>query len=126
MLLMKPHSFRVQMHFHRVRRMMRNKTTWALVALSCSMLITFFAVQTRNAGASEQCISDWAKAAAIVKQRRMIDVDSLSVLARKKFNGQIMTARLCKDDDSYFYRLVIRHSDGRVERVKVDALNPTK
>ena len=61
-----------------------------------------------------------------MQQRKMIDVDGLSVIARKKFNGQIMTARLCKGDDTYFYRLVIRRSNGRVERVKVDALNPTK
>ena len=71
-------------------------------------------------------MADWAKAAAIVQRRGMIDVDSLSVLARKKFKGQIMTARLCKAGSSYFYRLVIRRTDGRVERVKVDALNPGK
>ena len=106
--------------------MMRNKITWAQGALSGMVLAVLFAVPLHSAGASEQCISDWAKAAAIVQQGRMIDVDGLSVLARKKFNGQIMTAKLCKGDGSYFYRLVIRRSDGRVERVKVDALNPTK
>ena len=114
------------MRLLKVPDMMNNKLIPAWVALSGIMVAALFASPGLRAGASEQCIADWAKAATIVQQRKMIDVDGLSVLARKKFNGQIMTARLCNSSGSYFYRLVIRRRDGRVERVKVDALNPMK
>lgn len=97
----------------------------ALAAFS-GLMLAISLVPSQNATAREQCIADWAQASVIVQQQKMIDVDRLSVLAKKKYDGRIMTARLCKGDNAYFYRLVIRRSDGRVERVKIDALNPTK
>jgi len=90
------------------------------------MLAVIFGPRAVSAGAPEHCIGDWAKAATIVQQRKMVDVAKLSKLARTKFGGRIMSARLCKGDDAYFYRLVIRRNDGRMQRVKVDALNPVK
>ena len=106
--------------------MMRNQTVQALLAVSGLMLAVIFGPSVVSAGPPEQCIGDWAKAAAIVQRGKMVDVAGLSKLARKKYAGRIMSARLCKGDGVYFYRLVIRRDDGRVQRVKVDALRPMK
>lgn len=105
---------------------MKHPTLSALVAVSAIMLAVIFGPRAVSAGAPEQCIGDWAQAATIVQQRKMVDVAKLSKLARKKFDGKIMSARLCKEKGDYFYRLVIRRDNGRMQRVKVDALNPGK
>ena len=109
-----------------VHAMMRNQTVQALLAVSGLMLAVIFGPSVVSAGPPEQCIGDWAKAAVIVQRGKMVDVAGLSKLAREKFDGRIMSARLCKGGDGYFYRLVIRRDDGRVQRVKVDALKPMK
>lgn len=97
----------------------------ALGVLSGLMLAISLA-PSHEATAREQCIADWAQASAIVQKQKMVDIDRLSVLAQRKYGGRIMTARLCKGDNVYFYRLVIRRNDGRVERIKIDAHDPTK
>ena len=109
-----------------VAGMMKHPTVLALAAVSAIMHAVIAGPRTVAAGSQEQCIGDWAEAATIVQQRKMIDVAKLSKLARKKFDGRIMSARLCKDNGAYFYRLVIRRNDGRMQRVKVDAQNPGK
>lgn len=106
--------------------MMRHQTVQALLAVSGLMLAVIFGPSVVSARPPEQCIGDWAKAAAIVQRGKMVDVAGLSKLARQKYAGRIMSARLCKGDKAYFYRLVIRGDDGRVQRVKVDALQPLK
>ena len=90
------------------------------------MLAVIFGPSVGAARPPEQCIGDWAKAAAIVQRGKMVDVAGLSKLARRKYAGRIMSARLCKGDKAYFYRIVIRGDDGRVQRVKVDAQQPLK
>jgi len=77
--------------------------------------------QTSVAASGEGCFNDWATASAIVADRRMVNVAELSQIARNKFQGQLLTARLCRDKLGYFYRLVIRDNNGRVKRVRVDA-----
>lgn len=73
-----------------------------------------------------KCIEDWAEAAAIVKAGQMMDVSDLSKIARDKYAGRIMTARLCSGDRGYFYRLVIRDDEGRARQVTIQAENPNK
>jgi len=79
---------------------------------------------TIASASDEQCHSDWATASTIVASRNMVNVAELSRIAREKFDGQVMTARLCNDGDGYFYRVVIRQDDGRVKRVKINATTP--
>lgn len=105
--------------------MMRNtQTVLALAGVSGLMLAVIVGPSMVVAGSHEQCIGDWAKAAMIVERDKMVDVADLSKLARHKYDGRIMSARLCKGANSYFYRLVIRRDNGRVQRVKIDARKP--
>ena len=120
------HSSQVQTHQHSLPAMMRSKAIQALMAVSGLMLAVIVVPPAVSAGSPEQCIDDWAKAAAIVQKRNIIDVAGLSRMARQKYDGKIMTARLCKSDDGYFYRLVIRRKDGRVQRVRVSAQRPAQ
>lgn len=97
-----------------------NRQIW--MALAAAALMTAAAgLQPAAAAGRERCIGDWAIAATVVKQRQMIDVASLSRLAREKYNGRIMSARLCKEGTRYVYYLVIRGADNRVHKLQVDA-----
>ncbi|MBU2531669.1 MAG: hypothetical protein KKB37_02925 [Alphaproteobacteria bacterium] len=71
-------------------------------------------------------MNDWATAATIVHRRNMIDAAHLSKLAKAKFGGRLLTARLCTDGDKYYYRLMIRRDNGRMLHEKVDAAPPRK
>jgi uncharacterized membrane protein YkoI len=51
----------------------------------------------------------------------MLDVASLSKIAEQKWDAKILTARLCKSDETYFYRLIVRDADGRTQHLKLDA-----
>jgi uncharacterized membrane protein YkoI len=70
---------------------------------------------------AERCITDWAEAGAVVKARKIQDVSDMSALVRDKFGGKLTKARLCQSGETYFYRLVIRRNDGRMERLRIDA-----
>ncbi|MGI9479196.1 MAG: PepSY domain-containing protein [Hyphomicrobiaceae bacterium] len=106
--------------------MMKHPTVLALGGVAAIMLAVIVGPRAVSAGSPEQCIGDWAQAATIVQKRKMVDVAKLSKLAKQKFDGRIMSARLCTNNGAYFYRLVIRRNDGRMQRVKVDAQNPGK
>ena len=83
------------------------------------MIVSVADSQSVVAASGEQCFNDWATASAIVADRQMVNVAELSKIAREKFRGQVLTARLCSNDGGYFYRLVIRDDEGRVKRVRV-------
>lgn len=76
-----------------------------------------------GAGAAAGCIDDWAEASAIVKQRDLVPLADLSRVAPERFNGRIVTARLCQRDGNYYYRLVIRDEDGRVRQLEADPVS---
>ena len=104
-------------------------TTLAVIILAVavsSALPATVTVRPAAAADTEKCIGDWARAAAIVERRKMIDVAGLGKLAREKYNGRIITARLCQSGGNYFYRLMVRGDDGRMQQIKVDVSNPAK
>ena len=90
------------------------------IIVACSALLISTALRPAAAAATETCIVDWAQASLIVQKRNMIDVARLSKLARDKYQAKIMSARLCHVGRNYFYRLVLRGDNGRVQQVKVD------
>lgn len=92
------------------------------IAVATVALLLAVSVTTTSLRASDaRCFNDWATASAIVSTKRLVDSAALNELVRKKYGGKIMTSRLCNGHDGYFYSLVIRHHDGRVQRVKIRA-----
>lgn len=67
------------------------------------------------------CVDDWVMASAIVTREKMPSIAELSRIAGKRFGGQIMSARLCNQGARYFYRLVVKGTDGRVRYHEVKA-----
>jgi uncharacterized membrane protein YkoI len=101
---------------------MRTKITKILAAVVVAAMSQISSEATFvSASAAEACVDDWAHAATIIKRRQMVDMARLNRLAREKYSGKIMTARLCRSNGRYFYHLVIRDRSGLAKRIKVDA-----
>lgn len=75
------------------------------------------------AGGAE-CFADWSMAATIVQREGLMTVEQLSSAARSKLKGDIIKTTLCKENDVYVFRLVVRGADGRLTPLTVDAKNP--
>lgn len=77
-----------------------------------------------SASAKETCISDWSIAAPIVHKKGLATVEKVARLARDHIDGNIVKTSLCKTDDTYTYKLVIRTPSGKVKVQYVDAVKP--
>lgn len=51
-------------------------------------------------------------------------VERLSQLARALLSGDLLKTTLCEEEGRFVYRLVIRHAQGPVRVVVVDAKRP--
>jgi len=120
------HSWMVQAGMVNVPAMTRKMMTAMAVMVVAAISQLTVAATTNGAMAAQACVDDWAQAAMLIKQRKMIDMARLNRLAREKYSGKILTTRLCRRDGRYFYHLVIRDGSGFAKRVKVDAENRSK
>ncbi len=85
---------------------------------------TFAAMATGAVAADVTCYADWSVAAPIVQQEGLMTVEQLTAAARVKLKGDIVKTTLCKQNDGYVFRLVLRGTDGRLNAVTVDAKKP--
>ncbi len=71
-----------------------------------------------------KCISDWSVAAPIVKKEGLVAVETLSKAAPSKFDGDIVKATLCRENDAYVFQLVLKGAGGQLRSLTVDARRP--
>lgn len=92
---------------------------------SAICLLTLLAgVIAAPAVAQETCISDWSKAAPMVKEEGLATVERVTELARSKVKGDVVKVTLCREEGRYVYRLVVRAPTGQHKSLTVDAKEP--
>jgi hypothetical protein len=84
-------------------------------------VLAFFA---HPVAASDACIEDWSTAVPVVKEERLATVETITKLAKVRLTGDVVKVTLCKLNERYVYRLLMRHSNGKVAPVIVDAREP--
>lgn len=70
------------------------------------------------------CYDTWSLAAAVVKQEGLISVEELNRQAPKRLDGTIIRVTLCKENDRFVYRVVVKSPGGQVRNLTLDARKP--
>lgn len=70
---------------------------------------------------AEDCLSDWGMAGQIVRRENLITVEEVSKSLEADGIGELVKTTLCRSDDGYFYRLVIRSPTGQLKTTVMTA-----
>jgi hypothetical protein len=70
------------------------------------------------------CIDDWSVAAPLVRKEGLVSVEKLDELARSKGHGTLVRTQLCRTQDGYQYRVIVRGRAGALVPLTVDARKP--
>ncbi|MGE5267741.1 MAG: PepSY domain-containing protein [Deltaproteobacteria bacterium] len=95
--------------------------------LSLAVLISALIVPSpagRLLADSSMCIDDWSTAVPVVKEEGLAPVETVTRLAKTRLQGAIVKVTLCKLEERYVYRLLVRSSNGKMAPVFVDAKEP--
>lgn len=82
------------------------------------------AQQVASSPVPPPCIVDWSEAAPIVMRERLAPARHLQEMARVRLSGDIVRITLCREDDRFVYRLLLRDDRGRISNLTVDARQP--
>lgn len=74
-----------------------------------------------RAHADDQCYHDWSDAAPVVAREQLRTARDVSEDAREQSGSDVVRIMLCRENDAYIYRLVVRRPDGRISNLKVGA-----
>lgn len=69
-------------------------------------------------------MADWSEAGPIVRREGLVPIEQVSRMARELSAGTIVNSTLCRTDDRYVYRLLVRGHDGALRVLFVDARQP--
>ncbi|CCB65592.1 MULTISPECIES: hypothetical protein [unclassified Hyphomicrobium] len=67
------------------------------------------------------CMTDWGMAGQIVRRQNLITVEEVSRSLAADGVGVLVKTTLCRSDDGYFYRLVIRSPTGQLKTTVMNA-----
>jgi hypothetical protein len=67
------------------------------------------------------CLTDWGMAGQIVRRKNLITVEEVSRSLAADGVGELVKTTLCRSDDGYFYRLVIRSPTGQLKTTVMNA-----
>lgn len=95
----------------------RNARWFGAMFLAMSHLLPALA----GPGGPAHCFSDWAAAAFVVREEKLISVADLSRQFRLQKLGEIVKTQLCREAGGYVYRLVVRGPSGRFTTALYDA-----
>jgi hypothetical protein len=73
-----------------------------------------------------ECFADWGQAGEIVRREKLRTVEQLRADPAGSVGGDILKTTLCKEDDDYVYRLVIRTPFGQLKTLMLRAKAPEK
>ncbi len=99
------------------------KRLTSLIALS---LIAAVLSAPSRAAAAVQCFNNWSMAAPIARQQGLMTLDKLSTRIAMQFNSRLVKVVLCRKADRFFYRIVVKTNDGRLDLMRVDAKSSKK
>ena len=71
------------------------------------------------------CYETWSEAAPLVKEKGLVSVRDLSILAKKELKGTVIKTTLCRDSDGELvYKIVLKGEDGKLISKTVNARQP--
>ena len=70
------------------------------------------------------CYGEWSDAAPIVAREQLRAVREVQELARSHVPGDLIRITLCREDERFVYRVLIRDLHGRISNLKLDARLP--
>ena len=73
------------------------------------------------ASGNEQCFSDWSDAAPVVSREGLKSARDVQDLTRSRLGGDVVRITLCRGEQGFVYRLVVRTVDGRISNLTVSA-----
>jgi hypothetical protein len=89
------------------------------------LVIVATALPTQAApAAAASCFDDWSDAAPVVLKEKLVGTRELHEQARLHLPGDLIRITLCREEQRYTYRLLVRDPLGRLTAVTVDARRP--
>lgn len=83
------------------------------LAIALLLLLPLISITQANSPRNnDHCFADWSAAAAIVTREKLIRVEALGRQFRRQKLGDIVKTELCRKDDKFIYRLVVRAPNG--------------
>lgn len=79
------------------------------------------AAATLTCADADECLTDWGMAGQIVRRQNLITVEEVSRSLASGGIGELVKTTLCRSDNGYFYRLVIRSPTGRLKTTVINA-----
>lgn len=91
--------------------------------LPASILATILAVSMWSApvNAETNCFGDWSDAAPVVNREGLKSTRDVQEMARERVGGDVVRITLCRADEGFVYKLVVRGWDGRISNLTVAA-----
>lgn len=74
-----------------------------------------------GAASAVDCLTDWGMAGQIVRRQNLITVEQVSRSLAADGIGVLVKTTLCRSEDGYFYRLVIRGPTGELKTTVMNA-----
>ena len=74
-----------------------------------------------SAARGDDCLTDWGMAGQIVRRENLITVEEVSKSLAADGIGQLVKTTLCRSENGYFYRLVIRSPTGQLKTTVMTA-----
>lgn len=72
------------------------------------------------------CYSDWSAAAPVARKERLLTLELLSQKVADKLDGRLLKAVLCRTEERFVYRVVVKRPDGRLGTAILDAKPPER
>lgn len=94
-----------------------------LLAPSLAIAISASAFQPA-AATDSTCYGEWSDAAPIVAREQLRAVREVQELARSYLTGDLIRITLCREEERFVYRVLIRDQNGRISNLKLDARPP--
>lgn len=79
------------------------------------------AILPYGAAHAMECLTDWGMAGQIVRRENLITVEEVSKSLAADGVGVLVKTTLCRSEDGYFYRLVVRSPTGQLKTTVMTA-----
>ncbi|MFZ4807034.1 MAG: hypothetical protein ACOYLQ_07235 [Hyphomicrobiaceae bacterium] len=99
-------------------------STTAIMKTTLGLAAILLALATPARAAPGDCLDDWGAASTVVARERLATVESVTRLTRDLLSADVVRTALCRDNDRYVYRMVVRGPRGRLRNLAVDARQP--
>jgi len=99
-------------------------STIGILKRACGLVALLLAFATAAEAAPAACLDDWGVASTVVAREQLATVEAVTRLTRDLLSADVVRTALCRDNDRYVYRMVVRGPRGRLRNLSVDARHP--